>query len=94
MTNRVSVQPGRAQDMVVKNVNSAYFHDRVVYNIVVNVSEVEKAYTWKQWLTDSDRCKSVLPGMTFADVVKQNTLGMKSFRHEKLQVFIQSLKIY
>ena len=77
MINRFSLQPSCALDVVVKNVYSAYFHDRVVYNTVVNVSDAEKAYgashlTWKQWLTGSNMYKRVVTGKTFADTVKQN----------------------
>ena len=43
----------------------------------MNVSRVHTAYraphsVWKQWFTESNRCKPVVLIRTFADVVKQN----------------------
>ena len=48
-----------------------------MYSTVSNVSSVQKAYKaspslWKQWFTESNTCRPVIPGRTFADVVKQN----------------------
>ena len=72
----VSLQPGRAGDIVDKKANKI-FQGRFVYNTVMNVSDVQTAnralhLIWKQWLTGSNMCKPLVPGRTFADVDKQN----------------------
>ena len=60
----------------------------------IDIFYVNKAYKapfllWKQWLLDS---KTVVPGRTFADVVKQNayssnTSGKKSVPLEAIQMY-------
>ena len=74
MVKEVTSQPGCARE-VVKNIKIR--PDRHVYNSTIDVLEVKKAFKapfplWKQWLLDSNTCKPVVPGRTFADVVKQN----------------------
>ena len=70
---------------------------RHVYNSSIDILDVNKAYKapfslWKQWLLDSNTCKPMVPGRTFADVVKQNAYssnssGKKSVPLEAIQMF-------
>ena len=77
MVKKVTSQPGCAQEVSGKVENKKTYSSRHVYNSRLDVLGTQQAYKapfalWKQWLTDSNTCKPVIPGRTFADVVKQN----------------------
>ena len=77
MVKEVISQPGYARETVAGTKNKKIRPGRHVYNSNIDVLDVKKAYKasfalWKQWLLDSNSCKPVVPGRTFADVVKQN----------------------
>ena len=74
MVIEVTLQPGYAREVPVKIVNKQIHPSRHVYNSSIDVPGIEKApfSLWKQWLSDSNSCKPLVPGRTFADVVKQN----------------------
>ena len=91
MVNEVTLQPGRARDSVNRNVDK--FSSRCVYNTVIDVSDVHKGNkaphsVWKQWLSESNTCKPVVTGRTFADVVKQNpySCNISADKSEPLEV--------
>ena len=77
MVNEVMLQPGYAREGPVNFVNKRNYSSRYIYNSNINLLDTEKAYKasvslWKQWLNDIVTCTPVIPGRTFADVVKQN----------------------
>ena len=77
MVKKVTSQPGCARKVSGKVENKKIYSSRHVYNSRLDVLGTQQAYKapfalWKQWLTDSNTCKPVIPSRTFAGVVKQN----------------------
>ena len=40
--------------------------------------------TWKEWLTASDRCKPVIPGKSYAEVLKTDLQSQRMQSREKM----------